>query len=38
MTAPIRVSVETSYIPDQSDPSGSRYVFGYTITIRNEGR
>jgi len=37
MTAPIRVSVETSYIPDQSDPRGSRYVFSYTITILNEG-
>lgn len=31
------VSVETAYIPDQSDPESSRYVFAYTITIRNEG-
>lgn len=31
------VSVETSYIPEQSDPESRRYVFAYTITIRNEG-
>jgi ApaG protein len=37
MSPSIRVSVETSYIADQSDPSGERYVFAYTITIRNEG-
>jgi ApaG protein len=34
---PIRVSVETSYLPEQSDPGGERYVFSYTITIQNEG-
>jgi ApaG protein len=33
----IRVDVETSYLPDQSDPDGRRFVFAYTITIRNEG-
>jgi len=33
----ITVEVETSYLPDQSDPDGSRYVFAYTITIRNTG-
>lgn len=38
MTPRIRVSVETSYVPDQSDPDNHRYVFSYTITIRNEGR
>ncbi|MET0279632.1 MAG: Co2+/Mg2+ efflux protein ApaG [Steroidobacteraceae bacterium] len=37
MTPNIRVSVETSYLPDQSDPRGERYVFSYTITIENEG-
>src|SRR5690606_33721321 len=37
MTPNIRVSVETSYVPDQSDPGGQRYVFAYTITILNEG-
>jgi ApaG protein len=37
MTQQIRVDVETSYVPDQSDPSSQRYVFAYTITIHNEG-
>lgn len=32
-----RVEVETSYIPDQSAPEQSRYVFSYTITISNHG-
>ena len=34
----IRVDVETSYLDEQSDPKERRYVFSYTITIRNEGR
>src|SRR5262245_56762871 len=34
----IRVDVETSYLEEQSDPKDGRYVFAYTITIRNEGR
>ena len=33
----IRIDVETSYLGDQSDPREQRYVFTYTITIRNEG-
>ncbi len=33
----IRVDVETSYLDEQSDPQQRRYVFSYTITIRNEG-
>ena len=33
----IRVDVETNYLDDQSEPKESRYVFSYTITIRNEG-
>ncbi len=37
MMRPIRVDVETSYVPDQSDPGIQRYVFSYTITILNEG-
>lgn len=32
-----RVAVETDYIEEQSDPEQDRYVFSYTITIRNEG-
>jgi ApaG protein len=33
----IRVDVDTSYLEEQSDPKERRYVFSYTITIRNEG-
>jgi ApaG protein len=33
----IHVEVETAYLPDQSDPAAPRYVFAYTITIRNNG-
>jgi len=31
----VPVEVETSYLPSQSDPAAERYVFAYTITIRN---
>jgi len=33
----IRIQVETAYIQDQSIPEENRYVFAYTITIKNEG-
>jgi ApaG protein len=33
----ITVEVETQYIEGQSEPDNDRYVFSYTITIRNEG-
>lgn len=33
----IKVDVDTSYLAEQSDPKERRYVFSYTITIRNEG-
>jgi ApaG protein len=33
----IRVDVQTSFVAEQSDPVKTRYVFSYTITIRNEG-
>jgi ApaG protein len=33
----ITVEVETSYVEGQSEPDNERYVFSYTITIRNEG-
>lgn len=32
-----QVEVETAYIEEQSDPEQNRYVFSYTITIRNQG-
>jgi ApaG protein len=33
----ISVTPATQYVADQSDPAGGRYVFAYTITIRNLG-
>src|SRR5262245_43104631 len=33
----ITVSAKTQYLPDQSDEASNRYVFAYTITIRNDG-
>lgn len=33
----IRVETAPRFLPDQSDPDSSRYVFAYTITIRNDG-
>lgn len=37
VTDGIRVTVESSYIPEQSTPRGQRYVFSYTVRIANEG-
>ena len=34
----IRVDVSTHYVEDQSNPGEGRFVFSYTITIRNEGK
>ena len=34
----IRVDVESAFLDEQSEPQDNRYVFAYTITIRNEGR
>lgn len=33
----IKVKVQPFYVEDQSVPEEDRYVFGYTITISNEG-
>jgi ApaG protein len=33
----IAVSAQTQYLPDQSNEKAQRYVFAYTITIRNTG-
>jgi ApaG protein len=38
VTQGIRVSVRTSYIPEQSAPREHRYVFAYSIRIANEGQ
>ena len=34
----IRIDIETTYVESESLPEEDRYVFAYTITIRNEGR
>jgi len=33
----IKISVEPKYLPDQSEPDESRYVWAYTIEIANVG-
>lgn len=33
----ISIEVETDYLNEQSEPRQERFVFSYTITIRNEG-
>lgn len=33
----ITVEVDTRYLDEQSDAEAGRYVFAYTITVRNEG-
>ena len=33
----VQVQAEPIYIPAQSDPRSRRYVFAYTITLRNTG-
>ncbi len=34
----ITVSAQTEYLPKQSDEAAGRFVFAYTITIRNTGK
>lgn len=33
----LHVTVETQYLPSQSEPDESKFVFAYTITISNTG-
>ena len=33
----ITVSARTAFVPEQSDENAARYVFAYTITIKNTG-
>jgi len=33
----VAVSSQTLYVPEQSDEQNGRYVFAYTITLRNTG-
>ena len=34
----IEVNVNTNYLPKESDPERPRYMFAYTITIKNAGQ
>ncbi len=34
-TSPIKVFVETFYVEGQSDPDNNKYVFAYSISIKN---
>jgi ApaG protein len=34
----IEVEVETSYLDEQSEPAEHRFVFAYTVTLRNAGK
>ncbi len=37
-TQSIQIGVEANYLADQSNTEDKRYVFAYTITIRNTGK
>lgn len=37
-TARVHVHVQSLYVKSQSSPDDERYVFAYTVTIRNMGR
>jgi ApaG protein len=37
VTEGIRIVVRARYLPEQSRPAIARYVFSYTVRIRNEG-
>ena len=36
-TRGVRITVQPRYVPDQSEPDRSHYLFAYQVTIRNEG-
>ena len=38
MNEDINITVEASFIEDQSDPDEGRFVFAYTVTIENQGQ
>ncbi len=37
LSSDICINVATAYVDEQSEPDAGRYVFAYTITIRNDG-
>jgi ApaG protein len=34
----VSVQVQSAFVPEQSRPDDSQYVFAYTVTIRNDGQ
>lgn len=36
-TYTIDVTIQTQFVADQSKPQDNRYVFAYTVTLRNRG-
>ena len=37
LTRGVRIVVKPSFLPEQSEPGQSQYLFAYHVTIRNEG-
>jgi ApaG protein len=37
ITKGIRVTVQSRFIPERSNPAGRQYAFAYTVTIKNDG-
>jgi ApaG protein len=37
VTEGIKISVEATYLPEQSEPEREKYIFAYQITIENRG-
>lgn len=37
MNDDLRISVQTQFLPEQSDPKESRYFYAYQITLENRG-
>lgn len=37
LTDGIRVDVESTYLPDRSEPTAHRWLFAYTVTLQNLG-
>jgi ApaG protein len=37
LTDGIRVDVESTYLPDRSEPGARRWLFAYTVTLQNLG-
>lgn len=37
VTRGVRIEVQPGYVPEQSEPAASRWLFAYRVSIRNEG-